>query len=69
MKQYVFSKKRNLSVPEGFFDPNSPEALSQLDLVRKDGYLTPRDPKDGDIGKILNAWKLERTRRMKGETQ
>jgi hypothetical protein len=65
MKAYVFSKKRNLSTPEGFYDPNSPEALQQLDLVRKGDVLTPRDPKDGDIGKVLEKFRLERLLRMK----
>jgi len=69
MKQYAFSKHRNLSAPEGFYDPNSPEALQQLDLVRKDGYLTPRDSKDGDIGRILEAWKQERKKRMEGNKE
>lgn len=65
MKQYVFSKKRNLSTPEGFYDPNSSEALQRLDLVQKDGILTPRDPRDGDIGKVLGKFRLERLLRMK----
>jgi len=65
MKKYVLDKRNNPERVEGFHNPNSPEALAQLDLVQKGEVLTPRNPEDGDIGKILHAWKLERLARMK----
>jgi hypothetical protein len=69
MKKYILDKRQNPQRIEGFHNPNSPEALQELDLVRKGDVLMPRDPKDGDIGRILNSWKLERMRRMKGEKE
>jgi len=71
MKKYVLDKKNSPERVEGFHNPNSPEALAELDLVQKGEVLTPRNPEDGDIGKILHAWKQERMRRMKkgSETQ
>ena len=71
LKKYMLDKKNSPERVEGFHNPNSPEALAELDLVQKGEVLTPRDPNDGDIGKILHAWKLERLARMKkgSETQ
>jgi hypothetical protein len=50
--------------PEPAFQPNSPEALDELSLVKKDGFLTPSKVEDGDLGRLQKQWREERKRKM-----
>ena len=64
-KKYVLDKRANPTRSEPSQNPNTPEALSELDLVQKDGFLTPRNKEDGDLGALQRKWRLERKRKMR----
>jgi len=66
LQNYVKAKKQNPNVPDAYFDPNAPE---NLPLLKKEGqFLVPVDPKEGDIGKILEAWKqIRNAKREEGK--
>jgi preprotein translocase subunit SecD len=38
--------------PPQTFDPNTKEALQDLRLIKKDGFLTPLDPEEGDLAQF-----------------
>ncbi|MGD0158862.1 MAG: hypothetical protein ABSB89_01025 [Candidatus Bathyarchaeia archaeon] len=63
----LFEKHRELKMqdphrPEPSYNPNSPEALEELNLVKKDGFLTPSKVEDGDLGQLQKKWREERKR-------
>jgi hypothetical protein len=66
-KKFILDKRSNPTRPENSMNSNSPEALSDLDLVKKDGFLTPRNPEDGDLGKLQKQWREERKRRTENQ--
>lgn len=65
LKKWVLEKKRNANVPEAFYDPNLPENLPELKELS--GFKVPVRKEEGDIGKILLAWKKQREKLLKGE--
>jgi len=64
-KKYILDKRSQPTRSEASQNSNTPEALSELDLVQRDGFLTPRNKEDGDIQKLQRAWRLERKRKMR----
>jgi hypothetical protein len=56
--------KRNQQGADSTFDPNRIENLPLLTKT-PEGFVTPQDKNEGDIGKILKKWKLEREQKMK----
>jgi len=64
LTKYGEWKHLNPTVPEQAHNPNSQEELLDLHLVKKGDFLTPENPENGDIGKILAQWKVERLRKM-----
>lgn len=68
-RQYALDKRQNPTRPEPSTNPNSPENLLELDLVQKDGFLTPRNKEDSEVGQLQKRWRLERKRRMEGKTE
>jgi hypothetical protein len=69
MRKWIMDKKRNPTRPEPNFDPNSPEALLDLHLVEKDGFLSPASREDGDIGRLQKQWRTQRKREMEANKQ
>jgi hypothetical protein len=63
LKKWVLDKRQNPTRPEQSYNPNTPEALLQLGLRQKDGFLTPANPEDGDLGKLQKKWRAERQKR------
>jgi hypothetical protein len=68
-RKYVLTKRANPTLSEPSQNPNQPEALSELDLVQKDGFLTTRNKEDGDLGQLQKKWREMRKRRMEGQNE
>lgn len=68
-RQYALDKRANPTRPEPAKNPNSPESLLELDLVQKNGFLTPRNKEDSEIGQLQKKWREERKRRMEGKPE
>jgi hypothetical protein len=67
MVQFIKSKKQNPNSPDNSYDSNSPE---NLPLLKREGqFLTPVRKEEGDIGKILEAWKRERNAKRESGKQ
>ena len=56
--------KRNKQGLDEFFNPNAIENLPPLTKT-PEGFMVPQNKSEGDIGKILRNWKLERDRKAK----
>jgi hypothetical protein len=68
IKKWILDKRENPTRPEPSYNPNSPESLLDLDLVEKNGFLTPRNKEDSEIGQLQKRWREERKRRMEGKS-
>jgi len=66
-KKYVLDKRSQPTRAEPNLNPNAPEELLSLGLKQKDGFLTPANPEDGDLGQLQRKWRLERKRRMENQ--
>jgi hypothetical protein len=66
-RKYVLDKRAMPTRSEPSVNPNSPESLTELGLVKKDGFLTPANPEDGDLGQLQKKWREERKRRMENQ--
>jgi hypothetical protein len=69
MRKWIQDKRSNPTRPEPNYNPNTPESLLDLDLVEKDGFLTPRNKEDGDAQKLQKRWREERKRRIEGNKE
>lgn len=63
LKKWAIDKRRQ-NTPEDSFNPNSKEALERLDLIEKDGFLTPRNKDDSEVGRLQARWRAERKAKM-----
>lgn len=68
IKKWILDKRENPTRPEPSFNPNTPESLSDLDLVQKGENLTPQNKEDGDLQRLQKRWREERKRRMEGKS-
>lgn len=66
-RKYVLDKRAMPTRAEPSVNPNSPESLTELGLVQKDGFLTPANKEDGDLGQLQRKWREERKRRMENQ--
>jgi hypothetical protein len=66
MAQFIRAKKQNPNVPDAYFDPNAPE---NMPLCHKEGQFLVPEKGQGDIGKILEAWKRERNAKRESGKQ
>jgi hypothetical protein len=64
-RKYVLDKRAMPTRSEVSHNPNSPESLLELGLKQKDGFLTPADKEDGDLGKLQKKWRDEKLRKMR----
>jgi hypothetical protein len=54
--KWLQSKKAHLNVPDvGYFDANSPENQPLMKKVQT--FLTPQDPSEGELGKVIENWR------------
>lgn len=67
LAQYIKAKKQNPNTPDVPYDPNAPENMP--DLKKEGQFLTPVRKEEGDIGKILEAWKRERNAKRESGKQ
>ena len=66
-KKYILDKRSQPTRSEPSVNSNSPESLLELDLVQRDGFLTPRNKEDGDAQKLQKAWREARKRKMENQ--
>jgi hypothetical protein len=60
--------KKQSQTPDKLLDPNSKEALEELNLIQKNGFLQPANPEDGDIGQYKRKYReRQQTKRKKVE--
>jgi len=64
---WVRSKRHNQGL-DGFYDPNKIEHLPNLKRT-PEGFMTPENKDEGDIGKILAHWRIEAKRKREEGVQ
>lgn len=69
LKKWIMDKRQNPTRPEPSYSPNSPEALLDLGLESKDGFLSPKDKNSGDLGKLQALWRAKRKKMMEGKSE